>query len=208
MSRLVSGIFFYLMNTAWVRLWGLTNGQLEECSMQNLAHIQETDLADNGLYEVIEVESTGELDPEIVRLKEELAMERERGLRMLAEFDNYRRRTRQAQALTEQNGKREVLLALLDVMDDFDRALLHVGESPDPVANGLKLIRQRFIEVLHSNGVTPFDSEGKAFDPTIHEAMALIDGDGDESGIVYAEHRRGYFMNGELLRPARVAVLK
>ena len=101
--------------------------------MQNLAHIQETELADNGLYEVIESESIG-LDPEIVRLKEELDTERERGLRMLAEFDNYRRRTRQDHALAEQNGKREVLLALLDVMDDFDRALLHVGEAPDAVA--------------------------------------------------------------------------
>ncbi|HET9788678.1 MAG TPA: nucleotide exchange factor GrpE [Pyrinomonadaceae bacterium] len=175
--------------------------------MQNLAHIQETELADNGLYEVIESESTG-LDPEIVRLKGELNTERERGLRMLAEFDNYRRRTRQDHALAEQNGKREVLLALLDVMDDFDRALLHVGEAPEAVADGLRLIRQRFNDVLQSNGVTPFDSEGKPFDPTVHEAMTVIDSDGEDSGTVYTEHRRGYFINGELLRPARVAVLK
>src|SRR5688572_18512671 len=176
--------------------------------MQNLAQIQETELADNGLYEVIEGESTGELDPEIVRLTEELHIERERGLRMLAEFDTYRRRTRQEQALAEQNGKREVLLALLDVMDDFDRALLHLNKAPDAVADGLRLIRQRFSDVLHSNGVTPFDSEGKPFDPTVHEAMTVIDSDGEESGTVFAEHRRGYFINGELLRPARVAVLK
>ena len=176
--------------------------------MQNLADLQETELADNGLYEVIEGESTGELDPEIVRLKEELVTERERGLRMLAEFDNYRRRTRQAQAVAEQNGKREVLLALLDVMDDFDRALLHLGEAPDAVSDGLRLIRQRFSDALDSNGVTSFDSEGEPFDPTVHEAMTVINSDGEESGTVYTEHRRGYFMNGELLRPARVAVLK
>jgi molecular chaperone GrpE len=176
--------------------------------MQNLAHIQETELADNGLYEVVEGERTGESDPEIVRLMEELETERERGLRMLAEFDNYRRRTRQEQALAEQNGKREVLLSLLDVMDDFDRALLHLGEAPDAVSDGLRLIRQRFSDVLHSNGVRPFDSEGKPFDPTVHEAMTVIDSDGEESGTVYTEHRRGYFINGELLRPARVAVLK
>jgi len=176
--------------------------------MQNLVHIKETALTDNGLYEIIEGESTDELDPEIVRLMEELDTERERGLRMLAEFDNYRRRTRQQQALAEQNGKREVLLALLDVMDDFDRALLHLGEAPDAVADGLRLIRQRFSDVLHSNGVTPFDSEGKPFDPTVHEAMTVIDSDGEESGTVYTEHRRGYFINDKLLRPARVAVLK
>lgn len=176
--------------------------------MQNLARIQETELSDNSLYEVIEGESTGELDPQIVRLKEELNAERERSLRMLAEFDNYRRRTRQAQALAEQNGKREVLLVLLDVMDDFDRAMLHVGEASGAVADGLRLISQRFSDVLNSNGVTPFDSEGKPFDPTVHEAITMIDSDGDQSGIVYAEHRRGYFMNCELLRPARVAVLR
>ena len=85
--------------------------------MQDLAHIQETELADNGVYEAIDGGSTGELDPEIVRLTEELYTERERGLRMLAEFDNYRRRTRHEQTLAEQNGKREVLLAVLDVME-------------------------------------------------------------------------------------------
>lgn len=176
--------------------------------MQSTAHLHETELTDNGLYEIVEGDSPGELAPEIVRLEAELNAERERGLRLLAEFDNYRRRTRQEHALAEQNGKREVLLALLDVMDDFDRALLHLGEAPDAVADGLKLIHQRFSDVLHSNGVTPFDSEGKQFDPTVHEAMAVIDSDGEESGTVYTEHRRGYFINGELLRPARVAVLK
>ena len=176
--------------------------------MQNLAHKQETEMRDRVLYEVIEGERTEEANAEIVRLKAELDTERERGLRMLAEFDNYRRRTRKEHALAEQNGKREVLLALLDVMDDFDRALLHVGDAPDAVADGLRLIRERFSNLLHSNGVTPFDSEGKPFDPTVHEAMTVIESDGEESGTVYTEHRRGYYINGELLRPAQVAVLK
>jgi molecular chaperone GrpE len=176
--------------------------------MKSLEYIQETTVSDNGLYEMIEGERLEALEPEIARLDEELAAERERGLRMLAEFDNYRRRTKQERALAEQDGKREVLLALLDVMDDFDRALLYVGEASDAVANGLRLIRQRFNDVLHANGVTPFDSEGKPFDPTVHESITMIDSDGDESGTVYAEDRRGYFINGDLLRPARVAVLK
>jgi molecular chaperone GrpE len=76
------------------------------------------------------------------------------------------------------------------------------------MVNGLRLIHQRFSDVLHANAVTPFDSEGEPFDPTVHEAMTMIDSAGEESGTVYTEHRRGYFINGELLRPARVAVLK
>ena len=175
--------------------------------MQRLEHIQET-LSDNRLHEVIERESTEVSEDEVVRLQNELAAERERSLRLLAEFDNYRRRTKEEKASADEAGKREILLSLLDVMDDFDRALLHVGTAPDAVADGLKLIHQRLSDVLHSNGVTPFDSEGQTFDPTIHEAMTMIENDGGESGTVYAEARRGYFMNGKLLRPALVAVLK
>ena len=147
-------------------------------------------------------------DSEVARLNEELKTERERGLRLLAEFDNYRRRTRQEHALAEQAGKKELLLALLDLMDDFERAMLHIDETSDAVAEGVRLIQQRFNDVLHANGVTPFESEGQPFDPTIHEAMSVIDGDEDQSGVVYAEHRRGYLINGELLRPARVAVFR
>jgi molecular chaperone GrpE len=169
--------------------------------------IQETALND-GLYEVMEVEHPKGSEHEVVRLKEELAAERERGLRLLAEFDNYRRRTRQEHAHAEEDGKREVLLALLGLMDDFDRALLHIDEALDAVASGLRLIHQRFSDLLQLNGVTPFDSEGTPFDPTLHEAMTMIDGDGDESGTVYSESRRGYLINGKLLRPALVAVLK
>ena len=176
--------------------------------MQGIDQIQETTLSNNGLYEVDNLERIEESSPEIALLRSELAAERERGLRMLAEFDNYRRRARQEKASAEQKGKREVLLALLHVMDDFDRAMLHIGETSDGVADGLKLIRQRFSDVLHSNGVAPFDSEGKQFDPTVHEAMSVVDSDGEKSGTVYTEHRRGYLINGELLRPARVSVLK
>ena len=176
--------------------------------MQGLKHAQEKPLPDEVLRDVIEKEPTEVSEDKLVRLQDELAAEREQGLRLLAEFDNYRRRTNEERAFAEEDGKREVLLALLDVMDDFDRALLHVGTAPNAIADGLRLIRQRFSDVLLANGVTPFDSEGQPFDPTIHEAMTMIDSDDGESGTVYSEARRGYLMNGKLLRPALVAVLK
>jgi molecular chaperone GrpE len=177
--------------------------------MNSLGQVQETILAGDDTYHVIEKERSEGVDPEIARLEEQLAEERQQRLRTLADFDNYRRRTRQELAVAQQAGKREVLLAFLDVMDDLDRALLHLGETSDAVVEGLRLIRQRFNDVLFSNGVTPFDSEGQQFDPMIHEAMSVIDADDErESGTVYAEERRGYLMNGELLRPARVVVLR
>src|SRR5690349_1962948 len=176
--------------------------------MESLEFVEDTTLSDNGIYEVSEGEAPASVDPSIARLQEDLTIERERHLRLLAEFDNYRRRATQERALAEETGKREVLLALLDVKDDIDRALLHICETSDAVADGLRLIQQRFNNLLESHGVTAFESEGEVFDPEIHEAMTMIDGDGELSGTVYSEHRRGYLMNGKLLRPARVAVLK
>jgi molecular chaperone GrpE len=176
--------------------------------METLEFAQDTTLSDNGIYEVSEAEGPTSSDPNIARLQEDLTTERERHLRLLAEFDNYRRRTKQDRALAEETGKRELLLALLDVKDDVDRALLHIRETSDAVADGLRLIQQRFNNLLEAHGVTAFESEGEVFDPEIHEAMTMIDGDGEQSGTVYSEHRRGYLMNGRLLRPARVAVLK
>ena len=175
--------------------------------MESLEFVQDTTLSDNGIYEVGGAEGSTS-DSNIARLQEDLTTERERRLRLLAEFDNYRRRTKQEAALAEANGKRAVLLALLDLKDDVDRALLHIRETSDAVADGLLLINQRFNNLLEAHGVTVFESEGQVFDPEIHEAMTMIDGDGEQSGTVYSEHRRGYLMNGKLLRPARVAVLK
>jgi len=176
--------------------------------MERLEFVHETTSSDSGIYELVEPEGAVTVDPDIARLEEDLTAERERHLRLLAEFNNYRRRTEEERALAEETGKREVLLALLEVMDDFDRALLHIRERSDAVADGLRLIHQRFCNVLETHGVTPFESEGEIFDPAIHEAMTVIDGNGEQSGTVYSEHRRGYLMNGKLLRPARVAVMK
>ena len=131
-------------------------------------HNMATADAGNGQYAVRDAESSELLELEVERLKEELDAERERGLRTLAEFDNYRRRVRRERARAEQTGKRDLLLALLDVMDDFDRALEHVGESPGAVAEGLRLIHQRLSRVLESNAVTVFQSKGQHFDPTLH----------------------------------------
>jgi molecular chaperone GrpE len=182
--------------------WSLNRlGGMARSNMESLEFAQDTTLSNNGFYEVSE-------GADMARLQEDLTTEREQRLRLLAEFDNYRRRTKEERALAEETGKREVLLALLDVKDDVDRALLHIRETSDAVADGLRLIQQRFNNLLEAHGVTAFESEGQAFDPEIHEAMTMIDGDGEQSGTVYSEHRRGYLMNGKLLRPARVAVLK
>ena len=182
---------------------GVTNIIHENKGSNMETFVQDTTLSDNGIHETMEPS-----DDRIIRLEKDLNNERERHLRLLAEFDNYRRRTKEERALAEETGKREVLLGLLEVMDDFDRALLHIGDRSDAVADGLRLIHQQLNNVLETHGVTAFESEGEVFDPAIHEAMSVIEGNGEDSGTVYSEHQRGYLINGKLLRPARVAVLK
>ena len=175
------------------------NGMGKEQSryyMDSLGQAQDT-ISGDDTYQVTATESREILDHEATRIDQQLA-----------EFDSYRRRTRKELAEAQQS-KREVLLALLDIMDDFDRALLHIREAPDAIVEGLQLIHGRLNDVLLSNGVNAFDSEGQPFDPVVHEAMSIIEADNaQESGTVYAEDRRGYLLNGELLRAARVVVLK
>jgi molecular chaperone GrpE len=151
---------------------------------------------------------------EIKSIRDELERERELRMRALADFDNYRKRIERERGTAERSGKRAVILALLEVMDDFDRALEHVDQSPDAVVEGLRAIHKRLAEALKAQGVTPIESVGKQFDPMAHEAVGAIEagaskaGTALESGAVLDETRRGYRWDGEVLRPARVHVAK
>lgn len=176
--------------------------------MESVEREELSQLARDNQHTAEEADGFELVEPEVEYLREKLAAERERGLRTLAEFDYYRRRTRQERARAEQAGQSKILLALLDVMDDFERALEHVEKASDPVAEGLRMIHQRFNSLLQANGVTSFNSKGRPFDPTMHEAFSVVETDQDESGTVYEEVRRGYLWNGELLRPTRVIVVR
>lgn len=139
-------------------------------------------------------------------LRAGLQQERDRHLRTRAEFENYKRRTERDRDVAAREGKRALLLSLVDLADGFDRALAHVDESPESVAEGLHGMQRRLRNLLEAEGVKPFESVGRTFDPNRHEALAAVcDFDG-ESGTVVDEAGRGYLWNGELLRPARVRV--
>ena len=149
-----------------------------------------------------------QLQAENARLKEELRREHEIYLRNLAYFDNYRRRVERERASVAQAGKREMVLSLLDVLDDFERALEHIDEAPDSVSAGLVAIHRRLAGLLEAQGVTPFESVGQRFDPALHEAVGSVESDEQEPGAVLDEVSRGYRWGEELLRPARVRVAR
>lgn len=139
-------------------------------------------------------------------LREELLREQDRTLRTRAEFENYRRRAERERETAGNEGKRDILRALVDLADGFDRALAHVNVSPDSVAAGLHGMQRSLKSLLDAEGVTPFESVGQTFDPARHEALATARNTGRAPGTVVDEAARGYMWKGGLLRPARVRV--
>jgi Molecular chaperone GrpE (heat shock protein) len=159
----------------------------------------------------VTVDETALLKPneaeETERLRRELEAERDSRLRLAAEFENYRRRTRREMDAASEKGKRELLERLISLADDFDLALANLNDDgDDPVAEGLRMIHKRFQAVLEAEEVTAFDSVGETFDPEVHEAFDVVTADDGEAGKVRSEIRRGYFWRGRLLRPALVTV--
>ena len=145
-------------------------------------------------------------DPLALGLRAELELEHDRYLRLRADFENYKRRAERDRELLARQAKRGLLLALVELADGFDRALVHIGDSPESVAEGLHGMRRGLQSLLKAEGVESFDSVGQPFDPMRHEALATVRDSGGPPGTVIDEAGRGYLWNEELLRPARVRV--
>jgi molecular chaperone GrpE len=145
---------------------------------------------------------------ETERLKEELRREHEMYLRALADFDNYRRRVERERTSAARRGKRDLMVSLLDVIDNFDRALEHIGDAPSSVSNGVRAIHRKLLGLLEAQDITPLQSLGETFNPELHEAIGSVETDQYESGTVADEVQRGYRWGDEVLRPARVRVAK
>ena len=143
---------------------------------------------------------------EIERLKQELSREHAMHLRALADFDNYRKRVQRERDSAAQAGKRQLVLALLDVMDDFERALAYANTAPESILTGARVIHKRLMDLLQAQGVVPYTSAAQPFDPALHEAVEVINTDQAMPGVVLNELSHGYRWGDEVLRPARVRV--
>jgi molecular chaperone GrpE len=151
-------------------------------------------------------ENSNAAQAEIERLKQELQRSRDMHTRVLADFDNYRKRVQRDQDSVAQAGKRQLVLALLDVLDDFERALAYANTAPESILAGTRVIHQRLTDLLQAQGVVPYNSAGQPFDPALHEAVAVSQSAQAPSGVVLDELRHGYRWGDEVLRPARVRV--
>jgi molecular chaperone GrpE len=150
--------------------------------------------------------------PEVLALRQERDDYYDRLLRKTAEFDNYRKRVERERREQADQAVVDLLLDLLTVVDDFERAL-SVEESGDEggaaaYRRGVELIHAKLQEVLRKRGVQPIETAGADFDPNLHQAVAHEASEGRREGEVIGELRRGYMMGDRLLRPAMVKVAK
>ena len=128
--------------------------------------------------------------------------------RTAADFANYRRRTAEDRERELGLASEQLLRKLLSVADDFDRALEAMPENLSGLSwiEGIVLLDRKLRQLLESEGVTPIEALGRAFDPREHEAIASVPAPGVPDGQVVAEIQRGYRLRDRVLRPAMVAI--
>lgn len=130
-------------------------------------------------------------------------------LRQVAEFDNYRKRVIKEKAELIKNGGEKVISAILPIVDDFERASENMAkmEDIDAVKEGVELIIEKFLTALHKEGLEKIDAVGQPFDVDFHEAIAMVPSPSDEmKGKVIDCVQTGYKLNDKVIRHAKVAV--
>ena len=173
---------------------------------------QDTQLGDetSGQWDA-EEEASDEPDGEKVKLEQELAQQRDKYLRLVAEFDNYRKRISRERIELMQTASKEVIVSLLDILDDCDRATEQMESTDDVqvVKEGALLIFNKLRNQLQSIGLRELDSVHQDFDAELHDAIAEIPAPSkDLAGKVVDSVQKGYYLNDKLIRHAKVVVGK
>ena len=137
-------------------------------------------------------------------------VEREKYLRLYSEFENFRRRTTKERLEWMQNASKDLMVELLPIVDDMERALKAMQKSGDSAAvEGMELIFKKLYGTLEKKGLKPMNAQGEVFDPEIHEAVTQFDAPTEDmKGKVIDELEKGYFLNDKVIRFAKVVVGK
>jgi len=150
-------------------------------------------------------------EDEMEKLKEELQAQKDKYLRLFAEFDNFRKRSARENLEVRQTAGKEVITSLLDVLDDADRAekQLQTTENLNQVKEGIQLVFSKLRNTLQSKGLKPMQSIGTDFDVEKHEAITEVPvQDEQQKGKVIDEVQKGYYLNDKIIRFAKVVLGK
>ena len=143
-------------------------------------------------------------------LQQKFAELNEKYLRLLAEYDNFRKRTAREIDSILQRGSDKLVTELLPILDNLDRATEHRNDKTtyEEYVKGIALIEDQFRAVLSRAGLEPIEVVGKPFDPNLHDALLQVESNDYESGIISAEAEKGYMLGGRVLRHSKVIVSK
>ncbi len=155
-------------------------------------------------------ENNNNLEDKINKLKEEKEEYLNGWKRARADFVNYKNNEKARIEKAKNQEKKRFILEVLEVLDNFYLAEKNIDEDKvdENYLSGFESIKKKLINILKSHGVKEIDCVGREFDPNLHEAVAMIEKEGADQNEVIEEVRRGYLLDGELLRPSRVKVSK
>ena len=145
---------------------------------------------------------------ELEKLRSETEELKNKWLRAQAEFENFRRRTRQEKEETAKYASKRLIEQLLPVFDNFDRALQSSKENQDFEAlyKGVDMIFRQFSAILEQEGLKPMDVVGQSFNPEFHQAVMQVESEEHEEGMIVEEIQKGYMLKDKVIRPAMVKV--
>lgn len=147
-----------------------------------------------------------ELDP-LAAAQNEAEQWKDKYIRLVAEFDNYKKRTLKEKSELILNGSEKTVAAILPILDDFERATADKTEDPQAIKEGYELIYKKFLKALETLGVNKIKTDNADFDVDYHEAIAMVPGMGDDKkGKVIDCVQTGYTLNDKVIRHAKVAV--
>lgn len=195
------------------------NKKKQEADIHNEAHNEASQHAENqaanqaqaGVNEKEQNNEQAELSPEdkLAAAQDEIAQLKDKYLRQVAEFDNYRKRTLKEKTELILNGGEKVLSALLPVLDDLERAAENIEKSNDvdTLREGVKLIIDKLQKTLSAQGLQRIETKGQPFDTDFHEAIALVPAaDETQKNHVIDCVQPGYMLNNKVIRHAKVVV--
>ena len=149
-------------------------------------------------------------ETELDSVKAELEESKDKYVRLVAEFDNFRKRTARERIELIQTAGRDIISGLLEVLDDVDRAQQQIDNSQDKqLTEGVSLVFNKLRTYLQAKGLKPMEAKGEDFNPDLHEAITEIPAPTEElKGKVVDEVTRGYYLNDKIIRHAKVVVGK
>lgn len=181
--------------------------ELEKNYDESTMNEENTQAEDNNETESSEESSSEEKTDPLAAAQSEAEAWKDKYIRLVAEFDNYKKRTLKEKSELILNGSEKTISSILPILDDFERALSDKTEDPVAIKEGFELIFKKFLKTLETLGVKKIETNNTDFDVDYHEAIAMVPGMGDAmKGKVIDCVQTGYTLNDKVIRHAKVAV--